>query len=56
MLLVAEVDMVEKRTLTGEECASKFKRFRMPELTFLLLHRVVKSLVFFHLNDESDFS
>lgn len=55
VLLVAKVDVVKKGTLTRKECASKFKWFGMPKLTFLLLHRVVKGWVFFHLNYESDF-
>lgn len=56
MLLITEVDVVEQGALTREESASKFKRLGVPELTFLLLLRRFKALVFFHLNDEADLS
>ena len=42
MLLIAKIDVVKKGTLTRKECASKFKGFGMPKLTFFLFHGVVK--------------
>ncbi len=54
VLLVREIDVVEERTLTGQERTSYFEGFCVPELRLLLLLNGVPGGVFFHLHDEPD--
>ena len=56
MLLVGQINVIEKRTLAWKECAGKLETLGVPELGFALLARVVKGRVFFHLDDETDLS
>ena len=48
--------MVKQGALTREEGAGELEGFRMPKLRFLLLSRCIKRLIFFHLDNETDFS
>ena len=52
MLLVRQVDMVQKRAFSGEECASKLEALRMPKLRLTLFRRRIKWNIFFHLYNE----
>ena len=56
MLLVGQINVIEKRTLAWKECAGELETLSVPELGLALLARVVKGRVFFHLDDETDLS
>ena len=55
VLLVTQIDMVQKWTLPGQERACHLKRLRMPKFGLLLLGWSVETLILFHLNYEADF-
>jgi hypothetical protein len=50
VLLVADVDVVQKGTLAWQECATNLQTLSVPVFAFFLPLRGVKSRVFFHLN------
>ena len=54
MLLVRQIDVVEKRTLSWQEGAGNFERLRMPEFGLLMLQLGIPGGLFIHLEDESD--
>lgn len=58
MLLVAEQDVVQKRTVGGQESTCHFKGLCVPELRLVCLNIDLKlfkaAYLFFQLNDEAD--
>lgn len=56
MLLIANIDVIEQRTLARQKGAANFKSLGMPVLTLLMLLWRIERCVFFHLNDKADFS
>lgn len=54
MLLVREVDVVEKWTLTRQEATGQLKTLSMPELRLLLSLLWFKAGILLHLKDEPD--
>lgn len=54
MLLVAKIDVIEERALSGEESTRQFERLGVPKLAFLLLLGCFKRRIFLHLNYEAN--